>query len=163
MRIIDESVLDRFRGPGRCDWCGKTVRSRDAAHIFSRGAGQVDHPWNITSLCTVFSGGDNCHAMSHAGHEPTRHDLMACVAAREGILQAHIEAFVWLVRSLPKWSTVNVRALEKEAANGAGTADVADNDREQQGQGNVNDVPRPRARTGTGSRADYLPSEGGRF
>jgi hypothetical protein len=101
MKLVDEAALDRFRGPGLCDWCRKPVRSRDAHHVMTKGAGRVDHPWNTAALCTTFSGGDNCHATFHDGNI-LRADLMAVVAKREGVLQDDIEGLVYLIRRLPK-------------------------------------------------------------
>jgi hypothetical protein len=101
MRLVNESVLDLFRGPGRCEWCQRRVLRREAHHVFGKGAGRVDIPGNAAGLCAAFSGGLHCHHEFHAGHI-TRGDLLAVTAAREGCTQADIEHDVFLVRRLPQ-------------------------------------------------------------
>ena len=101
MRLIDDSVLNRFRGAGLCEWCGRPVSWRDPHHIHSGAAGRVDIPGNIAALCVPFAGGDNCHRQFHDGHI-LRADLLAVTAAREGCTQADIEHDVYLIRRMPK-------------------------------------------------------------
>lgn len=101
MKLLNDGALQEFRGPGECSWCRMKVRNREPHHIYSRGAGQVDHPWNIAALCAVFSGGKNCHHEVHQGNVD-RSDLELMVAGREGIMQGHISHLVWAIRRLPK-------------------------------------------------------------
>ena len=100
MRIIDEKLLSRFRGPGFCDWCKKYVRGRHPHHLWRRGIGgawRMDLAINLAALCYAFQGGDNCHERAHSG-EILRCDLLAIVAAREGVQQADIEREMWRLR-----------------------------------------------------------------
>ena len=92
MRIVNEDVLDVFRGPGVCELCRKAVKSRQPHHVHTRGAGRVDAAWNIVALCVPFSGGNDCHYTAHTG-KPTRQDLLAIAAKREGTtVQAILDA-----------------------------------------------------------------------
>lgn len=101
MIIEDQQLIVEFRCKRKCEWCGKkTDAGLDPAHIFSRGAGRVDHRWNMAALCRV------CHTNNHAGHEPTHYDLLAIVAAREGILQSMIEHLVFSIRRARKTLTI---------------------------------------------------------
>jgi hypothetical protein len=91
---IDEALLDRFRGRGRCEYCHRQCRNREPHHIRQRGIGgwsRVDVPINLISLGSAMPGDCNCHGRFHVGHIP-RCDLLALVAAREGVLQGEIEA-----------------------------------------------------------------------
>ena len=104
MRIVNEKTLDLFRGPGKCEWCGRLVRRREPHHIFGRGYGgaeRVDVKINLIALCAVYAGGANCHHELHQGRI-LRADLLAKVAAREGMLQAEVEAEVRRLRNAPK-------------------------------------------------------------
>ncbi len=102
MKIIDKPLLRRFAGPGVCEHCKRKVSSRDPHHLFGRGMGggrRFDIPLNLISLCSAFSGGENCHARYHAG-QILREMLLAIVAKREGCLQSDIEAEIWRLRRL---------------------------------------------------------------
>ena len=83
MQIADEACLDLFRGPGRCEWCGKMVKQREPHHILHRGSGRVDIPENLVALCAVFSGGDDCHYRHHYSGIPSTSELFEIAAARE--------------------------------------------------------------------------------
>lgn len=102
MRILNESLLRRFRGPGVCEWCKKCVRNREAHHVFTRGSGRLDVRINIASLCAAFSGGDCCHARTHNGGTPTFDDLIGIVAAREGVKLHEIVSEVWRLRRIER-------------------------------------------------------------
>lgn len=106
MKIQNEAVLDRFRGPGICLWCRKPVTRREPDHVFTRGAGQLDISINIAGLCAPFVGGA-CHAKRHGGSLPLRakdgqDGLLERVAAREMVLAEDIVTVVHLFRRLPK-------------------------------------------------------------
>lgn len=97
MRIVDEQLLEEFRH-GPCCWCGKRGPT-DAAHVFARGMGggsRLDVRINLCSLCRA------CHWFSHSGHRPLRCDLLALVAAREGLQQAEIEREIFRLLREPK-------------------------------------------------------------
>lgn len=87
----DESLLDQFRGPGLCEYCGRPCLRLDPHHIFSRGMGggsRLDHRLNLMGL-----GGFencNCHGKHHNG-KITREELIKKVAAREGMTPAQLK------------------------------------------------------------------------
>ena len=104
MKIIDEELLDCFRGAGLCEYCGKLVVRREPHHLFCRGmgsGGRLDVRINLVAICATFSGGDNCHARAHSG-EITRSELLEIVAAREQTTVEEIEATIHLMRRTPK-------------------------------------------------------------
>jgi hypothetical protein len=76
MRVIDDTVLDRFRGPGRCEWCKRDCIRRPH-HVRTRGAGGGDVERNIVGIC------DPCHDNTHRGLEPTREQLEQLIERRE--------------------------------------------------------------------------------
>lgn len=88
MIIRDEYLLEKCRNKPVCEWCGQRRSIRlDPHHIFSKGMGgatRLDIKINLISLCRP------CHTDVHQGHI-SRCDLLAVVAAREGLLQADIE------------------------------------------------------------------------
>ncbi len=105
MRIVCEKTLARFRGAGVCSWCKRHVSRREPHHVATRGhgsGGRLDLDINLVALCAVFSGGLDCHASHHAGHQPTTDDLLAVVAARERTTQDEIRRAVRDIRRLPK-------------------------------------------------------------
>lgn len=94
MKVIHESLLARFRLPGRCEYCGKPCQDgRDPAHIFSRGAGRIDIAENLVSLCRW------CHNSNHLGNSPTKGNLLTIAARREGTTPEEIEAKVMRLRA----------------------------------------------------------------
>ncbi len=98
MRIVDETVLDEFRGPGKCEWCGFRCYALHPHHLWARGmggGGRLDVRINLIGLCWV------CHSDVHHG-DISRQDLLAVVAAREGKLQSEIEEEIWRLRRTPK-------------------------------------------------------------
>lgn len=104
MLIVDESVLDRFRGPGRCGYCRKQVKRLEPHHHIPRGIGggsRIDHPYNLIGLCGTFSGGDDCHRRVTDG-EIDGSEILALIAAREGVLQDHIMATLYEILRAPK-------------------------------------------------------------
>ncbi len=105
MKIVDELLLESFRAPGRCEYCGHYCQRREPHHIFSRGMGggsRLDVRINLISLCPAFVG-QECHNQYHAGHI-LRCDLLAIVAKREGRLQTDIEAEIYKLRRARKAS-----------------------------------------------------------
>lgn len=100
MLIIDPELVYQFRKQTVCEWCGRRVKSGLAPHhVFTRGAGQLDVSFNLIALCPPT--GNNCHQLFHDGHI-MREDLLAKVAAREGVLQDDIVDAVHFLRRLPK-------------------------------------------------------------
>lgn len=101
MRIVDDALIASYRRHGRCEWCGRNVMLC-AAHIFGKGAGQVDIPCNLVSLGMDAVRDCSCHHDSHLTGWPGRDELLAIAAAREGVLQDDIEAVVMMARRLPR-------------------------------------------------------------
>jgi hypothetical protein len=102
VKIENEANLAQFRTPGFCDWCGKWCRLREAAHIFARGLGdarRIDMPFNVAGLGRAFEC--ICHKSHHDGNRPLHCDLLAKVAAREGLFQGDIETAVYCLWRLP--------------------------------------------------------------
>lgn len=98
MRVKDENLLALFRGAGPCGWCNRWCRERHPHHLFGRGMGgawRLDIRVNLIALGGPFDC--NCHGQVHQGHIQ-RCDLLAVVAAREGVQQADIEAEVYRLR-----------------------------------------------------------------
>ena len=102
MTVDDADLLDEFRRKPRCEWCN--ARSRhglDPHHVFARGmggGGRLDVRINLVSLCRT------CHGEVHGGRI-MRRDLLAIVAAREGMLQDDVEREIYRLRRLPKGAT----------------------------------------------------------
>lgn len=93
MRIVCKRLLKEFAAKTRCEFCGRhSSTGLDPAHIWSRGAGRVDVKENLVSLCR------ECHTRSHAGHEPTREQLLAIAAKREGCTPDDITEMVYRLR-----------------------------------------------------------------
>lgn len=111
MTIRDEVVLRSFRGPGPCAWCGVQAHTREAAHVVAKGMGgrPLDVRINLVSLGIGGWVGVravcNCHAQSHAGHEPTSEQLLEIAARREGTTPADAQAVLWMLVRLPKHPT----------------------------------------------------------
>jgi|ERR1700719_671738 len=83
MVIIDEPLLASMRLAGPCDLCSKWCRSREPAHILSRGMGggrRIDHRLNLLALGTVFQC--DCHNRIHRG-KIGEAEQWAAVAERE--------------------------------------------------------------------------------
>lgn len=111
MKIIDKKLLAEVRRCGECGWCKKPLRfAAEPHHLFSRGAGRIDQPWNLIAL-----GGPwdcDCHGEFHRGHI-RRYDLLTVVAQREGRSQDEIEEEVWRIRRLPKGSVYEAFAGQR--------------------------------------------------
>lgn len=119
MNIKNESLLDKFRGPGICECCRQRVSIRSPHHVFSRGAGGPDIACNLVSLCEFGGGGLNCHGSFHAG-TIKRIDLMEIICQREGVNADDIEDVVNLIRHIipPRSSAEQIEALLNEASPG---------------------------------------------
>lgn len=96
MIVADERVLTAARYRCRCEACGR-VRPDcyDPHHIFSRGAGRVDIPENVISLCRA------CHNRAHTG-QISRLLLLVVAGHREKLLTDDIEENVWTIRRSKK-------------------------------------------------------------
>ena len=98
--IVDEAMLDRFRGPGACELCGAEFPVRVPHHLFARGVGgggRVDIPENLVSLGPEGQWKCRCHHLIHNGSIPRR-CVLAVVAIREGKTIEEIENAVYAAR-----------------------------------------------------------------
>jgi hypothetical protein len=97
VRIDNPSLRWLFSGNLVCEYCRRPAfGGTQCAHVFSRGAGHVDIPGNLVSLCA------SCHHESHNGRLITRADLLRTAAEREGLLPEEIEDVVHELRRWPK-------------------------------------------------------------
>jgi len=95
--VKDDAAMDVARRRPCCEWCGhRCPNGTHPHHLFTRGAGRIDAPWNLVSLCAFH------HRSHHDGNEPLKADLLAIVAQREKMLQEDVELAVWCVRRLPR-------------------------------------------------------------
>jgi hypothetical protein len=108
--LKDDNALNEARNRDRCEWCGKTTTWTrfQAAHIFTRGAGQVDIPENLLGLCCW------CHAADQDAGGKMSKLLMQIVSGHRECLLAFvcggedscdwsdIAENVFAVRRLPK-------------------------------------------------------------
>ena len=99
------SLCVRERAAWKCEYCGKHVPMRCGCHVFSRGAGRLDHPLNLVALGLNPFTDCPCHQDSHSKGIPSQMDLLTVVAAREGALQDDIHKAIYIVRALPKSAT----------------------------------------------------------
>ncbi len=83
----NEKLLDEFRGPGECEFCGFWCSVRNAHHCFERGHNswkRIDLRWNIISLGNMIGFQCRCHALYHAGRLK-RGQILEVIARREGL------------------------------------------------------------------------------
>ena len=102
--IINKPLLESFRQKERCEYCGLVVSTWQGStlephhHPQRRGMSggtRLDIPLNLIALCS--RGPRGCHQRFHAG-EILGFDLLAIIAAREGVLQTDIEDTIrWLL------------------------------------------------------------------
>lgn len=91
-----EALLDRFRTPGPCEWCGAWCRRREPAHVVSRGAGGPDMEENLVALGATWPFPlCPCHGRHHGGGVPTRLDLIDTVAKRMRLLPHEVLERIW--------------------------------------------------------------------
>lgn len=84
MIVKDEALLDEFRGPGLCQFCGKWNKVREPHHWKPKGAGggsRLDIRENIISMGFVWGCG--CHDKAENA-KISREAVLAKIAAREG-------------------------------------------------------------------------------
>jgi hypothetical protein len=53
-------------------------------HVFSKGAGQVDHAFNLVAV-GMNPSDCKCHHNHHFSGTPSRHDFLRVVSKREGV------------------------------------------------------------------------------
>ncbi len=104
MKIVNDDLIASYRKRGRCLWCSEMV-NLCAAHLFSKGAGQVDLPFNLISLGQNAVVDCSCHQDSHYSQSPGRDKLLAINARLYKTTPQAIEDVVQWVRRLPKGSS----------------------------------------------------------
>ncbi len=102
MKIKNQKLLDEFRTPGPCEYCGKPCKKREPAHIISRGAGGPDFRCNLVALGSTREFACSCHSDNHAGANPNTHDLFRIASRREKTFPMAARMVVDLARRLPK-------------------------------------------------------------
>lgn len=101
MRVENKAFLKSRCRVGRCEWCGKKGINLCAAHVFSKGAGRIDHPLNCVDV-GLEPWDCPCHVESHQLGYPGKDEFLTVIAAREQELQPDIETTIHLIRHLPK-------------------------------------------------------------
>lgn len=99
MKIVDKKLLATYRGLQRCWWCG-FIKWTQAHHLVTKGMGgsrRADVRLNLASLCI------DCHTAHHNGQRPLTADLVAVVAAKNGVQQAEVEDAMRMI----KWGKSN--------------------------------------------------------
>jgi hypothetical protein len=93
MKLIDNAVLQEFRGKQRCELCGVYARNAlQPHHAFARGHGggnRLDHPYNLAAVCGPYD--KDCHGKIHAG-KIKRDDVLKVIANREGLTSEELLA-----------------------------------------------------------------------
>lgn len=119
MNVINTDLLKSLRLPGLCEMCRKVCKMRCGHHIFAKGAGQVDHLWNLVKV-GMNPRDCNCHHNLHFNGTPSRHRCLEIVSKREGVplefidqvipaviacpsrMLSHEAATAWLVKAFPE-------------------------------------------------------------
>lgn len=101
MILIDPTALERARNRPACEWCHKPNQyGLHAAHVLAKGFGggsRCDSDFNLCGLCF------KCHILGHhAGRSPTRAELIAIVAKREGVSEDQVLDTVYRLLREPK-------------------------------------------------------------
>lgn len=121
MKIVNERLLDEFRTPGNCEWCGKKCRRREPSHLRGKGQGayRLDIRINLNALGSTIDKQCDCHIRHHAGNEPTYYDLLTIIAQREGVLQDDIEEAVEFLRNISRKDLATVQSRIAQLSAGA--------------------------------------------
>lgn len=102
MKIIDENLLKSWRGPRTCEYCLNPCARTEAHHLFARGSGRVDLPFNLIRLgaSTPYPLCE-CHVKIHAG-EIDIEELLLIVDRREWMHPERIREQVQRIRRADK-------------------------------------------------------------
>jgi hypothetical protein len=103
MKIVHKPTLDLFRGPGRCEGCGRSFTDTEPHHVKSRGSGGSDIRINLIRVgATLPFPRCPCHADMQS-YKTTPNEQLALVSAREGITVTDLEAVLsWIHRLEPR-------------------------------------------------------------
>lgn len=127
MIIKSRKTLALFRVAGRCDFCGRACKRREAAHVFPKGMGggsTLDVRINLAGLgLGAWAGAArecDCHFLTERG-QIEWFSLLVKVANREGAMQRDLEAVLYLIGRLDNKASVFVieRAIDEELGNDA--------------------------------------------
>lgn len=110
MNVLDPDLLKSYRLPGLCECCGKVCKMRCGHHVFSKGAGQVDHQWNLVKVAMSPQDGCTCHHDHHLKGKPSRAEMLQIVSNREGVPVDVIDSVIPAVIACPRWNTLEMSA-----------------------------------------------------
>lgn len=105
MTIIDKPLLRSMAMPGRCEWCGRHCKAREAHHLFCRGiggGGRLDIRCNLVALGSSITMACTCHHDHHSIGDPSTDALLAVACQREGLLQGPVRELIDFLRRVPK-------------------------------------------------------------
>ena len=108
MKIRNKLLLDRFKGPGLCEVCGKLCRNREPMHLISRGAGGPDIAMNLLAAGSTPLWECTCHSANHQktdGRIVTKEQLVEIVAKREQVRPEDVLTIINWFMLLPKGLT----------------------------------------------------------
>ena len=106
MKIVDEKMLDLFRGEGRCELCGKTCKVREPHHVLARGMGggrRLDIRLNLIALGSTRNYECQCH--SNVDSERGLCRSLAAIAKRENVPVNDISDVWFFILRLDKDAT----------------------------------------------------------
>ena len=99
MKIPNPDLLAEIRATQRCEWCGRRGPV-DVEHTYARGLGdarRIDSRLVCMALCREH------HSIAGSGHgEPSKAQLKALIAKREGVSEEAIREWVQTVNRTPK-------------------------------------------------------------
>lgn len=83
MKIVDDKTLDVARRRERCEWC-RSFCTPQPHHVFTRGAGQLDVPFNIVALCFVCHDRHHYSSLTGKGRKADKAAFLEKIAERDG-------------------------------------------------------------------------------
>jgi hypothetical protein len=104
MIVINELLLDEFRGPGRCFLCNKKCRIREPEHWYCRGSGggaRLDISINLLAVGSTRHYQCQCHTLVHQGNI-SKLTVLEVIAVREQLEPEFIQETIWHLLRLPK-------------------------------------------------------------
>lgn len=104
MKIRDQAMLDRFRGPDNCELCCRYCQEREPHHVRTVGSGGSDIAINLVAVGSTRSYACGCHAKYQGGADNDLH-VRRIIADREKTTAAAIEEAVWAIVALDKTPT----------------------------------------------------------
>ena len=105
MRIVNEKLLDQYRTPGHCEFCGAKASTREPHHASARGMGSGKR---LDIRCNLMAVGASrlfvcpCHAFIHQGGKARSEVVLEVIADREETTPNAINEVFWLFRRMPR-------------------------------------------------------------